>query len=46
MNNCNHCNAQFFPDCECLASGNHHSDCDLSIPVVECYTYWLSELRW
>jgi len=23
MNDCNHCNAQVFPDCQCLNSGNH-----------------------
>jgi len=30
MKNWNHYNAQLFPDCRCLKSGNNHSDSDLS----------------
>jgi len=26
MNKCKHCNAELFPDCQCLTSSNNHSD--------------------
>jgi len=39
MNDCNHRSVQLFPDCECLTSGNNHSDCPLSIPLSQYATY-------
>jgi len=39
MSDCNLCNAQLLPDCECLTSGNNHSDSDLSIPLSQYATH-------
>jgi len=39
MNDCKHCNAGLFPDCECLTSRNNHSDCDLSLPLSQYATH-------
>jgi len=39
MNDCKHCNAEFFPDCECLTSSNNHSDNDLSLPLSQYATH-------
>jgi len=33
MNDCKHCNAQLFPDCECLTSSNNPSDSDLQFAL-------------
>jgi len=39
MNDCKHCNAELFPDCECLTSSNNHSDSDLSLPLSQYATH-------
>ena len=39
MNDCKHCNAELFPDCECLTSNNNHSDSDLSLPFSQYATH-------
>jgi len=39
MNGCKHCNAELFPDCECLTSSNNHSDSDLSLPLSQYATH-------
>ena len=39
MSDCKHCNAQLFPDCECLTSSNNHSDSDLSLPLSQYATH-------
>ena len=39
MSDCKHCNAELFPDCECLTSSNNHSDSDLSLPLSQYATH-------
>jgi len=39
MNDYKHCNAELFPDCECLTSSNNHSDNDLSLPLSQHATH-------
>jgi len=39
MNDCKHCSAESFPDCECLTSSNSHSDRDLSLPLSQYATH-------
>ena len=39
MNDCKHCNAELFPDCECLTSSNNHSNSDLSLPLSQYATH-------
>jgi len=39
MSDCKHCNAELFPDCECLTCCNSHSDSDLSLPLSQCATH-------
>jgi len=38
MNDCKHCNAQLFPDCECLTSSNNYFENDLSLPLSQYTT--------
>jgi len=39
MNDCKHCNAELFPDCECLTSSNNHCDSNLSLPLSQYATH-------
>jgi len=39
MNDCKYCNAELFPDCECLTSSNNQSDRDLSLPLSQYATH-------
>jgi len=39
MNDCNHCNAQLFPDCQHLTSGNNHYDSNLSLLLSQHATH-------
>jgi len=39
MNDCKHCSAELFLDCECLTSSNNHSDSGLSLPLSQYATH-------
>jgi len=39
MNDCKHCNALLFAECECLTRSNNQSDSDLSLPLSQYATH-------